>query len=98
MVRKKNEDCIGFDSAMGLMVLADGMGGHRGGEVASSMSVDSILEALQKQLPKIKPGRTDPELDEAIRLKGMINAFLTQDSDEVFDLAQTFSQLKQTMS
>jgi flagellum-specific ATP synthase len=42
--------------------------------------------------------KTDPELDEAIRLKGMINAFLTQDSDEVFDLAQTFSQLKQTMS
>jgi serine/threonine protein phosphatase PrpC len=61
MVRKKNEDCIGFDSAIGLMVLADGMGGHRGGEVASSMSVDSILDALQKQLPKIKPGRTDPE-------------------------------------
>lgn len=42
--------------------------------------------------------KTDPELDEAIRLKGMINAFLTQDSDEVFDLAQTFSQLRQTMS
>ena len=42
--------------------------------------------------------KTDPELDEAIRLKGMINAFLTQSSDEVYDLAQTFSQLKQTMS
>ena len=42
--------------------------------------------------------KTDPELDEAIRLKGMINAFLTQSSDEVYDLAQTFSQLKQTMN
>ncbi|MCZ6470782.1 MAG: Stp1/IreP family PP2C-type Ser/Thr phosphatase [Gammaproteobacteria bacterium] len=61
MIRKKNEDSIGFDSALGLIVLADGMGGHRGGEIASSMSVDAILDALQRQLPKIKPGRTDPE-------------------------------------
>jgi flagellum-specific ATP synthase len=42
--------------------------------------------------------KTDPELDEAIRLKGMINAFLTQTSDEVYDLGQTFTQLKQTMN
>lgn len=61
MIRKKNEDSIGFDSALGLIVLADGMGGHRGGEIASSMSVDAILDTLQQQLPKIKPGRTDPE-------------------------------------
>jgi serine/threonine protein phosphatase PrpC len=31
IVRAKNEDSIGFDSALGLVVLADGMGGHRGG-------------------------------------------------------------------
>ena len=61
MVRKKNEDTIGFDSALGLIVLADGMGGHRGGEVASSMSVDAVLDRLQQQLPKLKSGRTDPE-------------------------------------
>ena len=59
MVRKKNEDTIGYDSSLGLAVLADGMGGHRGGEVASGMSVDTIIELLQKQLPNIKPGQTD---------------------------------------
>ena len=26
MIRKKNEDSIGYDSALGLIVLADGMG------------------------------------------------------------------------
>ena len=31
IVRSKNEDAIGYDSALGLIVLADGMGGHRGG-------------------------------------------------------------------
>jgi serine/threonine protein phosphatase PrpC len=61
IVRAKNEDTIGFDSALGLVVLADGMGGHRGGEVASSMTVDSIIETLQQSLPQINAG----EIDEA---------------------------------
>ena len=59
IVRSKNEDSIGFDSALGLVVLADGMGGHRGGEVASSMTVDSIIDSLQTRLPEIAPGDVD---------------------------------------
>ena len=61
IVRAKNEDCIGFDSALGLVVLADGMGGHRGGEIASTMTVDTIISNLQQKLPKISAG----EIDEA---------------------------------
>ena len=61
IVRAKNEDSIGFDSALGLVVLADGMGGHRGGEIASSMTVDTIIETLQQSLPQINAG----EIDEA---------------------------------
>ena len=60
-VRQNNEDCIGFDSALGLLVLADGMGGHLGGEVASSLSVDSIIKASQHHLPSIKTGQIDSE-------------------------------------
>jgi protein phosphatase len=59
MVRSKNEDAIGYDSALGLVVLADGMGGHRGGEIASSMTVDTIIELLQKRLPEITAGEVD---------------------------------------
>jgi serine/threonine protein phosphatase PrpC len=59
IVRSKNEDSIGFDSALGLVVLADGMGGHRGGEVASSMTVDTIIDSLQQRLPEIIPGEVD---------------------------------------
>ena len=59
MVRRKNEDSLGYDSALGVAVLADGMGGHRGGEIASSMTVDTIIDLLQKKLPHIKPGQTD---------------------------------------
>ena len=60
-VRQKNEDTIGYDSALGLVVLADGMGGHRGGEVASSITVDVIIDNIQHQLPKTTAGKVDPE-------------------------------------
>jgi protein phosphatase len=59
LVRRKNEDAIGFDSALGLVVLADGMGGHRGGEIASSMAIDTIISELQQRLPQIDTGEID---------------------------------------
>ena len=61
MVRKKNEDTIGFDSALGLVVLADGMGGHRGGEVASGLTVDTVISTIQQKLPTIEPGQIDSD-------------------------------------
>lgn len=44
MVRDHNEDAIGSDSNIGLMVLADGMGGYNAGEVASGIAVQTISE------------------------------------------------------
>lgn len=59
MVRDHNEDSIGSDPDLGLAVLADGMGGHKGGEVASAIAVDTIVSVLQQKLPGIKPGEID---------------------------------------
>lgn len=59
LVRDHNEDSIGSDAELGLLVLADGMGGHKGGEVASAIAVDSILQDLTKALPLIPTGNTD---------------------------------------
>ena len=33
-VRTSNEDCFGCDEQAGLFIVADGMGGHNGGEAA----------------------------------------------------------------
>jgi serine/threonine protein phosphatase PrpC len=38
-LRAHNEDAVHVDSALGLALLADGMGGYKGGEVASAMAV-----------------------------------------------------------
>jgi protein phosphatase len=47
-IRAGNEDRVAAQAAIGLAVLADGMGGHNAGEVASGMAVELIVaDALQ---------------------------------------------------
>jgi protein phosphatase len=41
-VRSNNEDCFLIDDRLSLYVVADGMGGHAAGEVASRLAVDAI--------------------------------------------------------
>lgn len=55
-VRKNNEDyCMGEilqteDDCIGVFALADGMGGHNKGEVASKIAVESIIDFLKENI------------------------------------------------
>lgn len=49
-VRDGNEDSILWDESLGLALLADGMGGHEGGEIASRIAVESTMEHFRKPL------------------------------------------------
>ena len=60
-VRDHNEDAIGCEENIALAVLADGMGGHRGGEMASAITVSTVLESISEKVKDIKTGETDPE-------------------------------------
>ncbi len=42
--REHNEDCYGLMTDYNLLMVADGMGGHRAGDVASRMAVDAVTE------------------------------------------------------
>ena len=44
--RSVNEDRWAFDEALGLCVVADGMGGHKAGEVAARIAVDAVVGFL----------------------------------------------------
>src|SRR6185437_9262078 len=56
--RPNNEDAVWADPEIGLLVVADGMGGHLAGEVASGMAVTTIPSNF-KQLTK---GNTSGEI------------------------------------
>lgn len=43
-VRKNNEDSLLLDQELGLYLVADGMGGARGGEHASRLAISAVLE------------------------------------------------------
>lgn len=47
-VRSHNEDSIDARPELGIVVIADGMGGYNAGEVASSMATSSIVAGLVK--------------------------------------------------
>ncbi|MBF0214113.1 MAG: serine/threonine-protein phosphatase [Magnetococcales bacterium] len=58
-VRTLNEDAFLVDDQIGLLVVADGMGGHDAGEVASKLVVDSIRTTL-RAFPRSEPGPSCP--------------------------------------
>ena len=51
-VREHNEDTIGTDADIGLVVLADGMGGYKAGEVASGITVRTLLGLLKEAVDR----------------------------------------------
>ncbi|HXG28203.1 MAG TPA: Stp1/IreP family PP2C-type Ser/Thr phosphatase [Nevskiales bacterium] len=50
-VRELNEDAVAEAPELGLVVLADGMGGHNAGEVASALAVNTILDSVRAGWP-----------------------------------------------
>jgi len=59
--RKHNEDSFYADKDLGLFVVADGMGGHSAGDVASSMAVEALSGYIRKSCAGGDPliGRSD---------------------------------------
>jgi PPM family protein phosphatase len=59
-VREHNEDTIAWDANMGLLVLADGMGGYNAGEVASGIAVKTIVNLVREAIEHEDLSVADP--------------------------------------
>ena len=58
--RKHNEDSFLADQPLGLFVVADGMGGHAAGEVASAIAVQSVRKVVEESRPLIEQFTRSP--------------------------------------
>ncbi len=59
-VREHNEDTIAFDPEIGLLVVADGMGGYNAGEVASGIAVKTIVNLVHESVEREDLRINDP--------------------------------------
>jgi serine/threonine protein phosphatase PrpC len=60
-VREHNEDTIGTDADIGLVALADGMGGYKAGEVASGIAVRTLMSLLKDAVEREDLTRRDDQ-------------------------------------
>lgn len=57
--RSHNEDRVASDPVHGVAVLADGMGGHKGGEVASGLVAETLIHGFAERLDSV--GKEDED-------------------------------------
>lgn len=50
LIRGTNEDRFALDVGLALLVVADGIGGHASGEVASTLAVAAIIETFRRSI------------------------------------------------
>jgi serine/threonine protein phosphatase PrpC len=64
-VRKNNQDSFYFDAAHGVVIVADGIGGRKGGEIASKIAVDGMRDSFLES-DVLRPEEIRPFLTSAV--------------------------------
>ncbi len=82
LVRKNNEDAVRLLSEDGVVVLADGMGGHKAGEVASEMAVQRIADFLVDQLQQ--------GADDSNPVQAWLPQAVAEANRAIFEMSQQF--------
>ena len=85
--RKHNEDAFFSDDALGLYIVADGMGGHAAGEVASAQAVKSIREALADGKPVLESFAAAPTAESREHVAALMERAIHKACADIYALA-----------
>lgn len=87
--RQHNEDALLMDAALGLYVVADGMGGHAAGEVASARATDVVRQHIQQHRNILKEMGTNPSQQSRAAAAALVEVAIQRACAEIFRLAST---------
>jgi len=89
--REHNEDAIASDIDSGLVVLADGMGGYKAGEVASEIAILTIVAEIKDAMANWEPGRVDPDTDMQLEHL-LVRDAVAKANEAIYNVSQTQPQ------
>ena len=85
LVRDHNEDFAYVDTGSDFFVVADGMGGHAAGEVASAMAVETVRDALETARDRIQNFASEPSDEGRKELVGILESAVRQAHQAVYE-------------
>jgi len=91
VVRDHNEDSAHMEPGSGFFIVADGMGGHAAGEVASAMAVETVKKTLAEALPEIAAFKKSPTDGGRRALVQLLQQAVLQAHQAVYQRGQTES-------
>lgn len=92
--RKHNEDSFLIDHDLGLFVVADGMGGHAAGEVASARCVEIVRDAIAGHRSTLESFARDPSPKLTDAVQGVMEWAIQKACAEIYELASKDSSMR----